>query len=83
MRQFLHKIRLSVGSIQALVLVLVIAAPVSRGTAQVGTGETVIQKATEQFENGSLKTTFLGNGLFLFGGTVETLRRSPMTAPYC
>jgi hypothetical protein len=68
MRQFLHKIRLSVGSIQALVLVLVIAAAVSRGTAQVRTGETVIQKATEQFENSSLKTTSLWNGLFLFSG---------------
>jgi hypothetical protein len=83
MRQFLHEIRLSVGSIQALVWVLVIAAAVSRGTAQVGTGKPVIQKATEQFENSPLKTTSLGNGLFFFSGTEETLRRSSMTAPHC
>jgi cyclase len=68
MRHFLHEVSLSVASIQALVLVLVVAAAVSRGTAQVGTGETVIQKATEQFESSPLKTTSLGSGLFLFSG---------------
>jgi len=34
----------------------------------VGAGETVIQKATEQFDNSPLKTISLGNGLFLFSG---------------
>ena len=68
MRHFLHEVRLSVGSIQALGLALVVAGAVSWGTAQVGPGKTVIQKATEQFENFPLKTTSLGNGLFLFSG---------------
>src|SRR6266436_7936206 len=68
MRHFLHKVRLPFASIQALVVALVVAGAVSRGTAQVGTGKTVIQKATEQFENTPLKTTSLGNGLFLFSG---------------
>jgi len=36
--------------------------------AQVGGAATVIQKATEQFENSPLKTTSLGNGLFMFSG---------------
>jgi len=34
----------------------------------VGAGETVIQKATEQFDNSPLRTISLGNGLFLFSG---------------
>jgi glyoxylase-like metal-dependent hydrolase (beta-lactamase superfamily II) len=34
----------------------------------VGGAETVIQKATEQFENSPLKTSSLGNGLFMFSG---------------
>jgi len=68
MRHFLHEVRLSFGSIQALLLALVVAGAVPRATAQVGTGETVIQKATEQFENSPLKTTPLGNGLFSFSG---------------
>jgi hypothetical protein len=54
MRHFLHQVRLSFGSIQALVVALVVAGAVSRGTAQVGTGETVIQKATEQFQTAPL-----------------------------
>src|SRR6266436_7318341 len=68
MRHFLHKVRLPFASIQALVVALLVVGAASRGTAQVGTGKTVIQKATEQFENSPLKTTSLGNGLFLFSG---------------
>jgi cyclase len=55
-------------SIQALALVLAMAGAASRVTAQTSAGETVIQKATEQFDNSSLKTIPLGNGLFLFSG---------------
>jgi cyclase len=65
---FSHKVRLPFGSIQALVVALLVVGAASRGTAQIGTGKTVIQKATEQFENSTLKTTSLGNGLFLFAG---------------
>jgi hypothetical protein len=59
MRHFLYEVRLSLGLIQVLAVTLVIAGAASRGAAQVGTGKTVIQKATEQFENSLLKTTSL------------------------
>jgi len=68
MKQVFREMRPAFGSIQALLLALVITGAVSRGAAQVGTRETVIQKATEQFENSPLKTTSLGNGLFMFSG---------------
>src|SRR4029077_13181477 len=47
---------------------VVVTGAASRMAGQVGTGETVTQKATEQFENTSLKTTSLGKGLFVFSG---------------
>jgi len=53
---------------QALALALVVTGATSRGAGQTGTGETVIQKATEQFENSPLKTTSLGEGMFMFSG---------------
>ena len=55
-------------SIQTLALALLLTGFTSRGIAQAGTSETVIQKATEQFESSPLKTTSLGDGLFLFSG---------------
>ena len=55
-------------SIQALALALVVTGATSRGAGQTGTGETVIQKATEQFESSPLKTTSLGEGMFMFSG---------------
>jgi len=55
-------------SIQALVLVLAITGATSRVTAQAEAGETVIQRATEQFDSSPLKTIPLGKGLFLFSG---------------
>jgi len=58
----------SFASIHALVLAVVVTGVASRMAGQVGTGETVAQKATEQFENTSLKTTSLGQGLFMFSG---------------
>jgi len=64
----LQKMRPSTASIQALILALVVAGAASQVTGQVGTGQTVIQKATEQFENNPLKTTVLGQGLFMFSG---------------
>src|SRR2546430_13206436 len=60
--------RPSTASIQALILALVVAGAASQVTGQAGTGQTVIQKATEQFENSPLKTTALGQGLFMFSG---------------
>src|SRR4030088_3299449 len=55
-------------SIQTLLLAQAIIGTASSGMAQVGGAATVIQKATEQFENSPLKTTSLGNGLFMFSG---------------
>jgi cyclase len=68
MRHFRYEVRLSLGFIQALVVTLVVVGSASRATAQIRTGKTVIQTATEQFENSPLKTTSLGSGLFLFSG---------------
>ena len=53
---------------RAVLLGLVLSLAASRGQAQAGPGETVIQKATEQFENAPLKTITLGNGVFIFSG---------------
>ena len=63
-----RKMRPSFISIQALVLALTITVATMPVAGQVGAGETVIQKATEQFDNSPLKTISLGNGLFLFSG---------------
>ena len=54
--------------ILAVLLGLVLLFAASRTQAQAGPGETVIQKATQQFENAPLKTITLGNGLFIFSG---------------
>jgi len=53
---------------QAIFVVLLITGTASLVTAQVEAGKTVIQKATEQFENSPLKTISLGTGLFMFSG---------------
>jgi glyoxylase-like metal-dependent hydrolase (beta-lactamase superfamily II) len=53
---------------QAIFVVLLITGTASLAAAQVEAGKTVIQKATEQFENSPLKTTSLGSGLFMFSG---------------
>jgi len=55
-------------SIHALVLALTVTGATSSMAGQAGTDETVIQRATEQFENTSLKTISLGKGLFVFSG---------------
>jgi len=61
-----QKMRASSAFIQVLALVLTGAA--SRAAGQGGTVQTVIQKATEEFENSPLKVTSLGQGLYVFSG---------------
>ena len=68
MKHIFQNMRQSLVPVQALVLVLGLTGAASRMAGQVGTGQTVIQKATEQFENSPLKTTSLGKGLFMFSG---------------
>ena len=68
MERVLQKMRASTARIQALILALAVTGAASQVTGQAGTGQTVIQKATEQFENNPLKTTVLGQGLFMFSG---------------
>jgi cyclase len=63
-----QKIRPSFSIVQVLVIALWITAAVSPAVGQAGTGETVIQKAEGQFENSPLKTTSLGQGLYVFSG---------------
>src|SRR6266853_6141707 len=67
-KHILQKIGLAFASVQPIVLVLVTTGAVMPVAGQVGAGETVIQKATEQFENNPLKITSLGKGLFMFSG---------------
>ncbi len=68
MKRGLQKISLASASIQLFALVLSITTLALPAGAQTGAGQTVIQKATEQFDNSPLKTTSLANGLFLFSG---------------
>ena len=63
-----QKMRPSFAFIQVLVFAAVITGAASRAAAQAGTGETVIQKATEQFESGALNTSSLDKGIWLFTG---------------
>jgi cyclase len=53
---------------QMVVLVVMMMGPASRVIGQARTGETVIQKATEQFEDSPLTITSLGQGLYVFSG---------------
>lgn len=68
MERSIQKISLAFASIQFIVLVLVTTGSALPVAGQEGTGETVIQKATEQFDNSPLQTISLGNGLFVFSG---------------
>ena len=68
MKRSLQKINLASTSIQLFALVLLITAVALLAGAQTGADQTIIQKATEQFDNSPLKTISLGNGLFLFSG---------------
>ena len=68
MQFILPRVRPSFRCIEVWALALASTGVVSRAMGQAGAGETVIQKATEQFESTPLKTTSLGNGLFMFSG---------------
>jgi glyoxylase-like metal-dependent hydrolase (beta-lactamase superfamily II) len=63
----LQKIRLSFSFVQMLVVVGITGA-VSPAAGQAGKVETVIQRATEQFENSPLTIASLGQGLYVFFG---------------
>jgi cyclase len=67
-KRSLQKISLAFASIKLITLALLITEAMLPVAAQPAAGETVIQKATEQFDNSPLQTTSLGNGLFLFSG---------------
>jgi cyclase len=66
--EILRNMRLSFAFVQAFVCAVVISGTASRAAGQVGTGETAIQKATEQFESSPLKTTSLDKGIWMFSG---------------
>ncbi len=68
MKHILQTRKTSLISIRALVLALAITGAAARGMAQAGTGETVIQRATEQFDSSPLTTPSLDKGLFMFSG---------------
>lgn len=64
----LQKTRPLFAFVQVIVVGVVITGVASRAAGQAGTGETVIQRATEQFEDSPLKITTLGRGLYVFSG---------------
>jgi glyoxylase-like metal-dependent hydrolase (beta-lactamase superfamily II) len=64
----LQKVRPLFVFVQVFVVAVVIMGAASRAAGQAGTGETVIQRATEQFEDSPLKITSLGQGLYVFSG---------------
>ena len=68
MKPSLHDIGFAFAPIQVMVLIVVIAGAAMPVAGQTGKGETVIEKATEQFDNSPLKTVSLGDALFLFSG---------------
>jgi len=66
--EILQNMRPSFAFIQAFLCAVVISGTASRAVGQVGTGETVVQKATEQFESSPLKATSLDKGIWMFSG---------------
>jgi glyoxylase-like metal-dependent hydrolase (beta-lactamase superfamily II) len=72
----LQNMRFSFAFIQALLCTLVMSATARPAGGQARTGETVIQKATEQFESSPLQTSYLDKGIWMFsgdGGNVTTI----------
>jgi len=69
----IQKISLAFASIQFIGLVLVTTGSTLPVAGPEGTDETVIQKATEQFDHSPLQTISLGNGLFVFSGDVGNI----------
>ncbi len=68
MQRILQKIRLAFASIQLVVFVLLTTGAAIPVAGQVTTGETVIQKATEQFESTPLKAISLDNRIWVLTG---------------
>ena len=66
--EIFQNLRSSFAFIQVFVCAVAISGTASRAAGQVGTGETVIQKATEQFESSPLKTSSLDKGIWMFSG---------------
>jgi len=64
----LQKLRPSFALIPVVVFAVVITGAASRSAAQAGTGKTVAQKATEQFESSPLKTASLDKDIWMFSG---------------
>ena len=64
----LQKMRPSFAFIQVIILAVVTTGAGSPAAGQAGTSQTVIQKATEQFENDPLQITSPGQGLYVFCG---------------
>ncbi len=60
--------RLSRALVQAFLCAVVMSRTDSQAAGQVGTGETVIDKATEQFESSPLKTISLDKNIWVFSG---------------
>jgi cyclase len=52
----------------AVIFAVMMAGAASRAAGQAGTGQTVIQKATEQFENSPLKITSVGQSMYVVSG---------------
>ena len=68
MKRIPQKMRLAFASIQLIVFVFLTTGAAIPVAGQVTTGDTVIQKATEQFESTPLKTIPLDNGIWVFTG---------------
>jgi cyclase len=58
----------SIAIIQTLICAALVSGMASQALGQADAGETVIQKATEQFENSPLKTISLDKGIWMFTG---------------
>src|ERR1700687_1944896 len=68
MKRSFQKMWRAFASIQLGALVLLITGSALAAAAQAGTGQTVIQKATETVDNKPLQTISLAHGLFWFSG---------------
>jgi cyclase len=62
------RLRTALFLVQAIVLALVMTGTTLRLVGQVKTNESVIQRATEQFESSPLKTVSLDKQIFMFSG---------------
>ncbi len=68
MRDILQKTKFALICMQAVFTILLTTGTATLVAAQARTGETVIQKATEQFDNSPLKTISLSTNVFMFSG---------------